>query len=199
MTALLALLSVKNEIASSSFRCRSTPPRNDKHCCCVFRNSRFLIIIPLPQSKTMKKKKEKNIISRSKLRTSPRSKTRTSFEKFLNKKRVYRNKLKKASPKQKKKLLQDTDKDGLSDYEEKNIYHTDPLNPDTDNDGMKDGEEVRKNRNPLGKGTLKDLFIPHHKNNYQPHILSKKRIFYHSVGAVITKLIILFFLFVYCL
>ena len=36
----------------------------------------------------------------------------------------------------------DTDKDGLSDGEEVNLYRTDPLNPDSDWDGLKDGEEV---------------------------------------------------------
>ena len=37
---------------------------------------------------------------------------------------------------------QDSDKDGLTDYEEVKIYGTDPLNPDTDNDGLTDREEV---------------------------------------------------------
>src|ERR1035437_5253736 len=36
----------------------------------------------------------------------------------------------------------DTDHDGLSDYDEVKVYHTDPLNPDTDYDGLTDGAEV---------------------------------------------------------
>ncbi len=36
----------------------------------------------------------------------------------------------------------DTDKDGLSDYDEVRVYHTNPLNPDTDFDALKDGPEV---------------------------------------------------------
>ncbi|MHA1795200.1 MAG: hypothetical protein ACTSUK_03750, partial [Promethearchaeota archaeon] len=36
----------------------------------------------------------------------------------------------------------DTDEDGVSDCQERNIYHTDPLVRDTDNDGLIDGEEV---------------------------------------------------------
>ncbi|MBI3495478.1 hypothetical protein HY065_02535 [Candidatus Berkelbacteria bacterium] len=36
----------------------------------------------------------------------------------------------------------DSDKDGLTDCEEINIYHTDPHNPDTDGDGLTDGVEV---------------------------------------------------------
>lgn len=48
----------------------------------------------------------------------------------------------------------DTDGDGLSDYDEINIYKTDPLNPDTDGDGYSDGEEVKGGYNPLGDGKL---------------------------------------------
>jgi hypothetical protein len=44
---------------------------------------------------------------------------------------------------------QDTDSDGLYDWEEV-LHGTDPRNPDTDNDGMSDGAEVRSGRDPLG-------------------------------------------------
>lgn len=37
----------------------------------------------------------------------------------------------------------DTDRDGLYDDDEEDIYGTDPENPDTDGDGLKDGEEVK--------------------------------------------------------
>lgn len=46
----------------------------------------------------------------------------------------------------------DSDSDGLTDFEEINIYHTDPLNPDTDGDGFKDGDEVRYNYDPNKAG-----------------------------------------------
>lgn len=36
----------------------------------------------------------------------------------------------------------DTDKDGLTDFQEVRLYQTDPLNPDTDMDGLTDGAEV---------------------------------------------------------
>ena len=36
----------------------------------------------------------------------------------------------------------DTDNDGLYDFNEINIYGTSPVNPDTDGDGLDDGEEV---------------------------------------------------------
>lgn len=49
------------------------------------------------------------------------------------------------------KLNQDSDGDGLKDWEEA-IYHTDPHNPDTDGDGTPDGEEVRLGRDPLKPG-----------------------------------------------
>ena len=39
-------------------------------------------------------------------------------------------------------LDKDSDLDGLTDYEEIHLYHTDPDLSDTDNDGLEDGEEV---------------------------------------------------------
>ena len=42
----------------------------------------------------------------------------------------------------------DFDGDGLSNWDEINIYHTDPLNPDTDGDGIPDGWEVAHGLNP---------------------------------------------------
>ena len=46
----------------------------------------------------------------------------------------------------------DSDKDGLSDMEERDIYFTDPENNDTDKDSYFDGEEVKFGYNPLGPG-----------------------------------------------
>lgn len=43
---------------------------------------------------------------------------------------------------------QDTDKDGLTDYEEINIYGTSPYIADSDSDGIPDGEEVAMGRDP---------------------------------------------------
>jgi len=36
----------------------------------------------------------------------------------------------------------DSDYDGLTDYEEVNIYHTNPMKKDTDEDGVSDGREI---------------------------------------------------------
>lgn len=36
----------------------------------------------------------------------------------------------------------DTDRDGLTDHDERDIYHTNPRSFDTDRDGLNDGEEV---------------------------------------------------------
>ncbi len=49
----------------------------------------------------------------------------------------------------------DSDNDGLTDYQEVKVYHTDPNNPDTDGDGYTDGSEVQNGYNPLGPGKLK--------------------------------------------
>ncbi|MBI4092963.1 MAG: hypothetical protein HY420_03495 [Candidatus Kerfeldbacteria bacterium] len=48
----------------------------------------------------------------------------------------------------------DTDKDGLSDFDEVRVYRTNPSNPDTDNDGNSDGPEVQKGYSPTGPGKL---------------------------------------------
>ncbi|MFA6588497.1 MAG: hypothetical protein WCT08_05515 [Patescibacteria group bacterium] len=53
--------------------------------------------------------------------------------------------------------LADTDRDGLGDGEEVNVYKTDPRKPDTDGDGIIDGMEVEKGYNPNGAGKLLDF------------------------------------------
>ncbi len=46
-------------------------------------------------------------------------------------------------------VLEDTDKDTLSDYDETYIYNTDPKRADSDSDGVNDGEEIFLGMNPL--------------------------------------------------
>lgn len=100
-------------------------------------------------------------------------------------------------PKKSKKEIIDSDGDGLSDYEEINIYGTDPYNPDTDGDGMNDGDEVKAGRNPRGPGKLKDIFIPHEGNNYKPHSLHPKRLFFHAASAVLVKIVVVAFVVIF--
>ncbi len=40
----------------------------------------------------------------------------------------------------------DSDQDGLSDYDEANVYMTDPLKADTDGDGLNDGVEIKTHK-----------------------------------------------------
>ena len=49
----------------------------------------------------------------------------------------------------------DTDKDGLTDFDETMIYSTNPKNPDTDGHGYNDRDEVKNGYNPKGEGKLK--------------------------------------------
>lgn len=49
------------------------------------------------------------------------------------------------------RFSQDTDLDGLKDWEE-NLWETDPKNPDSDGDGTKDGDEVKAGRDPKKAG-----------------------------------------------
>lgn len=45
--------------------------------------------------------------------------------------------------------FRDTDKDGLSDFDELYVYGTSPYLADTDGDGIPDGQEVKLGKNPL--------------------------------------------------
>ena len=49
------------------------------------------------------------------------------------------------------KLREDSDGDGLKNWEEI-LYQTDAMNPDTDGDGTPDGEEIKQDRDPAKKG-----------------------------------------------
>lgn len=46
-------------------------------------------------------------------------------------------------------IAKDSDKDGISDFDEVNIYNTNPFHPDSDGDSFLDGAEVAQNFNPL--------------------------------------------------
>lgn len=118
-------------------------------------------------------------------------KQKNNYQKFLLKKKKFAKKAKKGLK------FKDTDGDGLSDYEEKYIYGTNFKNSDSDGDGMKDGDEVKKGRNPLGPGTLKDLFIPHAGNSYKPNALRPKRLLFHVTSVIVIKAVIIAFVLLY--
>lgn len=45
--------------------------------------------------------------------------------------------------------IKDSDADGITDYDETNVYKTSPYLEDTDGDGISDSEEVRLGKDPL--------------------------------------------------
>lgn len=51
----------------------------------------------------------------------------------------------------------DTDEDGITDYDERTIYHTDPEKADTDGDGINDGDELKARTNPRRAPTLTEV------------------------------------------
>jgi len=56
----------------------------------------------------------------------------------------------------------DTDRDGISDYEELFIYETSPYLPDTDSDGKNDKEEIDGGKDPLcpeGQNCSEEIII----------------------------------------
>lgn len=53
---------------------------------------------------------------------------------------------------------EDTDHDGVSDYEEINFWNSDPRNDDTDNDDVFDGQEIQNSYSPTG--SLKFSSLP---------------------------------------
>ena len=53
----------------------------------------------------------------------------------------------------------DSDGDGLSDWDEENVYGTDPSEADTDGDGMSDGDEVESGRDPLTSDKEERTFL----------------------------------------
>ncbi|MSU55688.1 MAG: hypothetical protein EXS51_00025 [Candidatus Taylorbacteria bacterium] len=67
----------------------------------------------------------------------------------------------------------DTDKDGLSAWEEV-LYRTDPNNPDTDADGTLDGNEVQSRRDPTKKGmdqrtdVTEKILAPYYTLSFSP-------------------------------
>ena len=95
-------------------------------------------------------------------------------------------------PKKPKKFI-DSDQDGLSDWEEKYVYGSDPYDEDTDGDGIDDGEAVLQGRNPATGNKFKDFFIPHKGNNHHPHSLHPKRVLFHIGTAALIKLVVVLF------
>ena len=89
--------------------------------------------------------------------------------------------IKKATAPKKPRRLKDSDGDGLSDFDEINIFGSDPYNADSNGDGLEDGEAVLKGRDPVTGGKIKDfLFL-------MPAIITARTLFVRS-GSFFTPL-----------
>ena len=97
----------------------------------------------------------------------------------------------------KAKKIKDSDGDGLSDFDEINYFGSDPYNADSNGDGIEDGEAVLNGKDPVTGDPLKDFFIPHAGNNYQPKALHPKRLLFHAASALAIKGIIMLLVFFY--
>lgn len=71
-------------------------------------------------------------------------------------------------------LSQDTDNDGLTDYEEIFVYNTNPVIPDTDGDELEDGSEVKINLDPTNPETFG---FPDIEYSIQQQITSDSEVF----------------------
>jgi hypothetical protein len=56
-------------------------------------------------------------------------------------------------------ITKDTDGDGISDYDEKTIYHTDPKKADTNSDGVSDGKSILAGLDPLAKKAVAKVAV----------------------------------------
>jgi hypothetical protein len=102
-----------------------------------------------------------------------------------------------ASKLAKKRKFKDSDGDGLSDYDEINIFGSDPHDEDTDGDGIEDGEAVLNGKHPVSGEKLKNYFLPYPSNNYEPKFFSYKRLIFHVASIILIKLSIFIFIFFY--
>jgi len=85
----------------------------------------------------------------------------------------------------------DSDGDGLSDYDEIFVYHSDPLDADSAHDGFTDYQRAKLDMDSINNLFMKDFFIPNKNNNFKPHILKTRRLFFYSVSAIAIKIFVI--------
>ena len=66
-----------------------------------------------------------------------------------------------------KNKTKDSDNDGLNDYDENNLYHTNPLDPDSDGEGLSDGAEVLDNHTDPNKADTDDDGLDDYEELYE--------------------------------
>ncbi len=85
----------------------------------------------------------------------------------------------------------DSDGDGLSDYDEIFVYHSDPLNASSAQDGFTDYQRAQLDLEAINSVFMKDFFIPNKNNNFKPHILKPRRLFFYSLSAIAIKIFVI--------
>ncbi|MHB8904227.1 MAG: ferric reductase-like transmembrane domain-containing protein [Patescibacteria group bacterium] len=88
--------------------------------------------------------------------------------------------------------VKDSDYDGLSDYAEINIYHTDPFKADTDGDGYLDSAEILIKSDPLNSRDPSDLLAAQTKTIAAPITTPSSIPWYITRAAAIVSYLLMF-------
>ena len=100
------------------------------------------------------------------------------FESLLEKVAKYEGILKERA----ELIAKDTDNDGITDFDEVNLYKTNPNSPDTDSDGITDGIEIVKGYSPLDSS---EEAVINFQSPKEVNYVDEQNLFIESITPVI--------------